>query len=62
MNTKFNQIQPNPSKPSAFGILPKKGNNIQNDLLPSIPSCPPMAVERAEHFIIIIVDSKYVFN
>jgi|SRR5882762_332545 hypothetical protein len=39
----------------------QKGSVIQNALLPSIPSRPPMAAERAGQFIIIIVDRKYVF-
>ena len=56
------QNQPNPSKPSAFGILPEKGNIIQNALLPSIPFRPQMAAERVGQFIIILVDHKYVFH
>jgi hypothetical protein len=40
----------------------QKGSVIQNALLPSIPSRPPMAAERVGQFIIIIVDRKYVFH
>jgi len=53
--------QPNPSKFAAFGMLPKRETSSNMPYChPSHPA-PPMVAERAEQFIIIIVDHKYIF-
>ena len=53
---------PNPSNLATFGwnlMHPEKGSVIQNALLPSIPSHPQIAGERAGKFIVVRLDLNY---